>query len=83
MAEALDFPGVAEMCEPSPTIITAGSRLLIAAVDFCVAVVVFLLGLVEGSAASLRFLGALFATSTSPEVIRSEIFVTAVSERVS
>ena len=66
MAEVLDLPGVAEVREPSPTITTGGSRSPVAVVDF-------LAGLVEDSAASLRFLGGLFTTSTSPEVIKSEI----------
>ena len=73
MDEVLDLPGVPEVCEPSPTITTAGSRVPAAAV-------VFLAALEEVSAASLRFFDGLFATSTSPEVIRSESFVTAKSE---
>ena len=71
--DALDLPGVPEVCDPSPMITTAGSRVPAAAV-------VFLAGLDEDSPASLRFLVGLFATSTSPEVIRSETFITAKHE---
>ena len=67
--DARDLPGVPEVCEPSPTITTAGLRVPAAAV-------VFLATLEEVSIASLRFFDGLFATSTSPEVIRSESFVT-------
>ena len=74
IAEVREPPGAAEVCEPSPTITTAGSRSLFAAA-------VFLACLEEGSAASLRFFGALLTTSMSPEVIRSEILVTAEHEK--
>ena len=71
--DALDLPGVPKVCDPSPMITTAGSRVPAAAV-------VFLTGLEEDSPASLRFFAGLFATSTSPEVIRSETFTTAKNE---
>ena len=74
MAETLDLPCVAEVREPSPTITTAGPRSPVTAV-------IFLAGLVEGSAAFLRFLGGLFTTSTSPEVIKSETLTTANCEK--
>ena len=69
----LDLPAVPEVCEPSPIITTAGSRVPAVAA-------VFLAALEEVSAASLRFFDGLFATSTSPEVMRSESLVTAKSE---